>query len=53
MEDLEKEEVMIALRDKAPLEQVINNLDFNLDTQAKPKNRDKGDRSDKSDKKYK
>ena len=53
VEDLEKEEVMIALRDKAPLEQVINNLDFNLDTQAKPKNRDKGDRSDRSDKKYK
>lgn len=35
VEDLEKEEVMIALRDKAPLEQVIHNLDFNLDTQAK------------------
>ena len=35
VEDLEKEEVLIALRDKAPTEQVINNLDFNLDTQAK------------------
>jgi len=42
VEDLEKDEVMIALRDKAPLEQVINNLDFNLDTQAKsPKNKEK------------
>ncbi|MCQ2976739.1 MAG: DNA primase DnaG [archaeon] len=39
VEDLEKEEVLIALRDKAPLEQVINNLDFNLDTQAKPRNK--------------
>ena len=35
VEDLEKEEVLIALRDKAPTEQVINNLDFNLDTQGK------------------
>ena len=35
VEDLEKEEVLIALRDKAPTEQVINNLDFNLDTQVK------------------
>ena len=35
VEDLEKEEVLIALRDKAPTEQVINNLDFNLDTQTK------------------
>ena len=40
VEDLEKEEVLIALRDKAPTEQVINNLDFNLDTQTKgPKNK--------------
>ena len=40
VEDLEKEEVLVALRDKAPTEQVINNLDFNLDTQAKtPKNK--------------
>lgn len=39
VEDLEKEEVLIALRDKAPLEQVINNLNFNLDTQAKPRNK--------------
>ena len=35
VEDLEKEEVLVALRDKAPTEQVINNLDFNLDTQVK------------------
>ncbi|MBQ2962639.1 DNA primase DnaG [Methanobrevibacter sp.] len=35
VEDLEKEEVLIALRDKAPTEQVINNLDFNLDTQTR------------------
>lgn len=40
VEDLEKEEILIALRDKAPTEQVINNLDFNLDTQVKiPKNK--------------
>ncbi len=40
VEDLEKEEVLVALRDKAPTEQVINNLDFNLDTQTKgPKNK--------------
>ena len=26
VEDLEKDEVMVALRDKAPLEQVINNI---------------------------
>ena len=53
VEDLEKEEVIIALRDKAPLEQVINNLDFNLDTQAKPKNKgrkDKKSRYNKNDK---
>ncbi|WP_297983397.1 DNA primase DnaG [uncultured Methanobrevibacter sp.] len=56
VEDLEKEEVLIALRDKAPLEQVINNLDFNLDTQAKgPKNKNgknerRGKNFNKSDK---
>lgn len=50
VEDLEKEEVLVALRDKAPLEQVINNLDFNLDTQAKPRNRDRKDRKSKYNK---
>lgn len=47
VEDLEKEEVMIALRDKAPLEQVIHNLDFNLDTQAKIQ-KNKENKKDKS-----
>ncbi|MDO5850546.1 MAG: DNA primase DnaG [Methanobacteriaceae archaeon] len=50
VEDLEKEEVLIALRDKAPLEQVINNLDFNLDTQAKPKNKRGKDKKSKFNK---
>lgn len=50
VEDLEKEEIIIALRDKAPLEQVINNLDFNLDTQARPKNKGKKDKKSRYNK---
>ncbi|MBQ6813180.1 MAG: DNA primase [Methanobrevibacter sp.] len=49
VEDLEKEEVLVALRDKAPTEQVINNLDFNLDTQTKGR-KNKSNRIDRRSK---